>query len=295
MTPTKDESSQGKASSCPTGEPTPAATEEADEPTPTTVVWLCPDVLNTIEQARTLFLYKPPDAKHGYYECIKTPCGSALCIHSIVLQHYASEPPAIALRNFLPLFHLTGVRSSMIPKFIKSKTVVDLVQPLLSKLRLPICRHLRVCDLLVGETLALPNGLMGKNPCQCRKDYPIQGPWPGRVRHWFPCPTYTVCQACHAEGSFTAVGLGATKGKEDDSAPMGFVLDILRDLGSATDEQEPGWKCHAVSSSTLADAQEDWARMNQFPEDECPQKIPHVDSPSTVQGLLDTVWNFLGT
>jgi hypothetical protein len=105
---------------------------------------------------------------------------------------------------------------------------------------------------------------------------------------------YTVCQACHAEGSFTAVGLGAFRGITDSPEPLAFVLDILRDLGSATDEQEPGWKCHAVSPSILADAQEDWARRHEFPEDQSPQKITYEESPSIVQGLLNIVLNILG-
>src|SRR5436305_12714322 len=78
MTPANDESSQRKASSHLTGEPIPTAIAKAGEPTPTTAIWLCPDVLNTIEQARTLFLYKPPDAKHGYTERIKSSCGRPL-------------------------------------------------------------------------------------------------------------------------------------------------------------------------------------------------------------------------
>ena len=240
MTPTEDESSQAKASSCPDGDFTPAATEEAEGSTPTTAVWLCPDVSNTIEQARTLFLYKPPDAGHRYFERMKASCGSARCLYPMILIHYASEPPAIALRNYLPLSWVKLAHNWMIPRFVKTDAVADLVQPVLSKFRLPICSHLRACDLLVGETLALPNDPMEDNHCQCSKDYPIQGPWPRRVRHWVSCPIYTVCKACQAERSFTAVGLAVTKGKRNDPATLGFLLDIMRDLGSATDEQEPG-------------------------------------------------------
>ena len=109
MTHTKDESSQAKASSGPSGKPSPAATEQADESTPATVVWLCPDISNTIEQVRTLFLYKPPDAEHAYYESFKTSCGNQGCMDPMGIQHYASGPPAIALRNLIQLFYLMGV------------------------------------------------------------------------------------------------------------------------------------------------------------------------------------------
>jgi hypothetical protein len=74
---------------------------------------------------------------------------------------------------------------------------------------------------------------------------------------------------------------------ENESQPRltGFVMD----------ESEPGWKCHALSSSTLADAQENWVRWMQSVKGERSQwKMSGKASKSTGRGLLDTVWKFLG-
>jgi hypothetical protein len=170
----------------------------------------------------------------------------------------------------------------------------DSLHTAISNLRLPLCRHLCLGDLLVGKTLPLPTDVIGKKlPCHCPKD----DPWPPRFRHFLSCPMYAVCQACHIEGSYTAVGLLAVKRGKGGAAKLLFKLDVMRELGCATEESEPGWKCHTLSSSTLANSLENWVRWMQFVKGERPQwKISSEASTSTGLrvGFLDTVKKFLG-
>jgi hypothetical protein len=279
MTPKKHESSQGEASSL-----------QAEEPTPGPTIWLCPHVSNTLEQARTLFLYKPPDATHGYMERIKT-CENACKgnMDTWVFQ-YLTKPPALAIRNIIRLFEIEGVRNPV--QTLKDRTTTDCLRALISNLRLPLCRHLCIGDLLLGKTLPLPSDVVPEgHVCECG-DPAI--PSPPRFRHLLSCRTYAVCRACHIEGSYTAVGLFALEG-EDDTAKLRFKLDVFRELGCATDESEQDWKCHALSSTTLADARANWVRWIQFVKGGRPQwKISGKASTSTGLGLLDTVWQFLG-
>jgi hypothetical protein len=224
MTSTTHEPSQGKASSI-----------QAEEPTPLPTIWLCPNVFNTSEQARTLFLYKPPDAKHGYEERIQ-PCGT-LCGWNIDTRvvHYLTEPPALAVRNVIRLFEMKEVRNCV--NALKSKTTVDHLHTAMSNLRLlrlPLCKHLCLSDLLAGGTLPLPNDILRKRwRCGCPDGAILSSP---RFRHFLSCQMYTVCQACHIEGSYTAVALVATEG--DDATKLGLTLDVWRELGCAMDESD---------------------------------------------------------
>lgn len=281
MTPTKHEPPQGKASSL-----------QAEEPTPVPTIWLCPHVSNTLEQARTLFLYKPPDAKHGYEERIRT-CGEPcyLNIDNRVV-HYLTEPPALAVRNFIRLFEIEEVRDYV--NALKSRTTVDHLHTAISNLRFlrwPLCKHLCLSDLLAGKTLPLPNDVIRG---RCRGGCPDGAiPSSPRFRHLLSCRVYTVCQACHIEGSYTAVALVAVVGKSD-AAKVSLVLDVWRELGCAMDESDPGWKCHALSSSTLADVQEDWVRWVQFANSKRPRwKTSGEASTRIGLGFLDRVRKFL--
>jgi hypothetical protein len=280
MSPTKQEPSQGKASSL-----------DSEEPTPAPTIWLCPYVSNTLEQARILLLYKPPDASHGYMEEIRT-CGNA-CNGNMNARviHYLTEPPALSIMNLIRLFEVEEVRDFV--KTIKSRTTADYLHTVISNLRLPLCRHLYVSDLLVGKTLPLPNDVSTReSACPCSEG---AIPWPPRFRHFLSCPRYAVCQACHTEGSYTAVGLLAMNNEKHGAAKLFLQLAVFRELGCVMDESEPGWKCHALSSSTLADAQENWVRWIQSVKGERPQwKMSGKASKSTGRGLLDTVWKFLG-
>jgi hypothetical protein len=124
----------------------------------------------------------------------------------------------------------------------------------------------RICDccfagicalaiLLVGKTLRLLDALLETSlRCQCSGVAHI--PWPPRLRHFLSCLMYTVCQACDAEGSHTAVAFVAQNCRTDSEATLCLHLDVWRELGCAMDESEAGWKCHALSPSTLADALE---------------------------------------
>jgi hypothetical protein len=145
---------------------------------------------------------------------------------------------------------------------------------------------------VVGETLPPPNEVIRtRYPCQCSRP----GPWPPRLRHFLRCPAFTVCQVCHTEGSYTAVGLVAVNFGKDD-ANFSFKLDVYRELGCGMDELEPDWKCHAQSPSTLADAQENWVRWMQLVKDKRRQwKISDEASTSTRPGFLETVNEILGT
>jgi len=81
---------------------------------------------------------------------------------------------------------------------------------------------------------------------------------------------------------------------KDDAARLYFALDVWRELGCAIDESDPGWKCHALSSSTLADAQEDWVRWLQFANSKRPQwKTSGEASTSIRLEFLDRVRKFL--
>lgn len=283
MTPTKQEPPQGKASSL-----------QAEEPTPVPAIWLCPHVSNTFEQARTLFLYKPPDAKHGYAEWTKT-CGKP-CRWNIDTRvvHYLTEPPALALRNFIRLFEMVDVRNYV--NALKSGTMVDHLHTAISNLRflrLQLCKHLCLSDLLAGKTLALPNDVLREGwCCGCPGGDILSSP---RFRHFLSCRVYTVCQACHTEGSYTAVALVAVATEsKDDAAKLSLTLDVWRELGCAMDESDPGWKCHALSSSTLADVREDWVRWVQLANSKRPQwNTSGEASTSTGTGFLDRVRKFL--
>jgi hypothetical protein len=281
MTPTNHEPPQGKASSL-----------QAEEPTPVPTIWLCPHVSNTLEQVRTLFLYKPPDAKHGYQEWTRTcgrPCYRNISTHVV---HYLTEPPALAVRNLIRLFEMEKVCNRI--NALKSRTTADHLHTAISNLRflrLPLCKHLCLSDLLAGRTLPLPNDVLTQGlRCGCPDAANLSSP---RFRHFLSCRMYTVCQACHIEGSYTAVALIATEGKYD-AAKLSLVLDVWRELGCAMDESDPGWKCHALSSSTMADVQEDWVRWTQFANSKRPQwKTSCEASTSTGLGFLDRVRKFL--
>jgi hypothetical protein len=278
MTPTKHEPSQGKAPSL-----------QAEEPTPAPTIWLCPYVSNTLEQAKTLFLYKPPDAKHGYEERIRA-CGD-LCYWNVDTRvvHYLTEPPAVAVRNFIRLFEMEEVRDCV--KTLKSRTTVDYLHNAISNLRLPLCKHLCLSDLLAGKTLPLPNDVIREGwRCGCPDGAILSSP---RFRHLLSCRVYTVCQACRTEGSYCAVGLIATKCK-GDAAKLYLTLEVWRELGCAMDVSDPGWECHALPSSTLADVQEDWVRWVQFAKSERSQwKTSGEASTSIGLGFLNRVRKFL--
>ena len=272
---------QGKASSL-----------QAEEPTPVPTIWLCPYVSNTLEQVRTLFLYKPPDAEHGYEERIKA-CGK-LCYWNIDTRvvHCLTEPPALVVRNFIRLFEMEEVRNCV--RALKSRTTVDHLHTAISNLRflrLPLCKHLCLSDLLAGKTLPLPNDVLTEDwRCGCPGGEILSSP---RFRHFLSCRMYTVCQACHTEGSYTAVALVATEGKYD-AAKLFLTLDVWRELGCAMDESDPGWKCHTLSPSTLADVQEDWVRWVQFANSKRPQwKTSGEASTSIGLRFLDRVRKFL--
>jgi hypothetical protein len=203
--------------------------------------------------------------------------------------HYRTEPPALALMNGIHLFEIDEVCD--LAEILKGKATADHLHTVISNLRLPLCGHLGLSDLLVGKTLPLPKVVSDgkKSRCQCYGGCPS----PPRLRHSLSCPVYTVCQACHTEGSYTAVGLVAVR-KGKDGATLGFALHVLRELGCVMDESEPGWKCHALSSSTLADARGNWIRWLQFVKDEHSQLKISGDAPAgTGGGFLNTVRKLL--
>jgi hypothetical protein len=204
--------------------------------------------------------------------------------------HYLTEPPALALLNVIHLFEIEEVQDSV--KTLKSRTTADYLHTLIRHLRLPLCRHLCLSDLLVGKTLPLPNELLGEGRfCECVDD---AIPWPPRFRHLLSCRAYAACPACHAEGSYTAVGLHALD-REDCATKLLFRLVVFRELGCAMDESEPDWKCHAFSSTILADALENWVSWMQYVEDKRYQwKASGETSTSTGVGFLDSVWKLLG-
>jgi hypothetical protein len=177
---TKHEPSQGKASSL-----------QAEEPTPAPAIWPCPCVSNTLEQAKTLFLYKPPDARHGYGGLIRTcrkDCDDNIVARAI---HYLAEPPALAIRNLIRLFQIEGFRNCV--KTLKSRTTADHLHTAISNLRLSLCKHLCLSDLLVGKTLPLPNNVLGKGClCKCAAG---AIPWQPRFRPFLSCQQYAVRQS----------------------------------------------------------------------------------------------------
>jgi hypothetical protein len=88
--------------------------------------------------------------------------------------------------------------------------------------------------LLAGGTLPLPKDVLRKRwRCGCPDGAILSSP---RFRHFLSCQMYTVCQACHIEGSYTAVALVAMEG--DDAKKLGLTLDVWRELGCAMDESD---------------------------------------------------------
>jgi hypothetical protein len=81
--------------------------EEEDEAP--LLLWLCPHTCLTLDQARVMFLYRPPDAENGYGESFRT-CHDKYCsfevnngvIHSFTDQH------TLILRTHLTLFRVQG-------------------------------------------------------------------------------------------------------------------------------------------------------------------------------------------
>jgi hypothetical protein len=155
MTPTEHEPSQGKASSLQAEEPTPPPAIKAEEPTPAPAMWPCPHVSNTFEQAKRLFLYKPPDAKHGYCERLQT-CEDACkgYMDTLILHYLKDEPPALVIRNIIHLFWMDEVRDPV--KILKSRTTADRLHTVISNLRLPLCRHLCLGEFSGGRDTSSP-------------------------------------------------------------------------------------------------------------------------------------------
>ena len=121
--------------------------------------------------------------------------------------HYLTEPPALAVRNLIRLFQIEGFRNYL--KTLNNRKTADHLHAAISNLRMQLCRHLCLSNLLVGKTLPLPTDVIGNNCyCKCAES---AFPWPPRLRHFLSCRMYAVCQACHTEGCIHRGCLGRNK------------------------------------------------------------------------------------
>jgi hypothetical protein len=226
--------------------------EEEDEAP--LLLWLCPHTCLTLDQARVMFLYRPPDAENGYGESFRT-CHDKYCcfevsngvIHSFVDQH------TLILRTHLTLFRVQGCEDYN--EASKRSFTVQRVGLALSHLKFPICRHIRtddfhVLDHFTPSCIYLPKEDGTKVPCTC-KNLECPGSHTGKQH-------YRACLDCRREGCYTAFGFLASPTSWDGRRDLELHLDLFRDLGCMENSHAPGWRCHAYDKGSMDQIAQNW-------------------------------------
>jgi hypothetical protein len=226
--------------------------EEEDEAA--LLLWLCPHTCLGLDQARAMFLYRPPDAEDCYLENL--PCGhDKYCCFEIIntLIHTFSVQHILVLRTCITLFRIQGCEDY--DDASKRSFTVQRVGLALSHLKFPICRHIRtddfhVLDHFTPSCIRLPKGDGTEVPCTCKnREYPNSHTG---YQH------YRVCLDCCREGCHTTFGFRACPTSWYGRRDLLLQLDLIRDLGCMENSHAPGWRCHAYDKGKIDQIAQDW-------------------------------------
>jgi hypothetical protein len=226
--------------------------EEEDEAA--LLLWLCPHTCVTLDQARAMLLYRPPDAEDGYSERLRT-CHDKYCgldVTNSVL-HSFHDQHTLILRTNLTLFRIQGCEDYN--EASKRSFTVQRVGLALSHLKFPICRHIRTDNFHVLEhftpsCIYLPKEDGTDVPCTCRNpEYPHSHTGNNH---------YSACLGCRKEGCYTAFGFRACPTSWDGRKDLLLRLDLFRDLGCMENSHAPGWRCHAYDEGEIDQIAQDW-------------------------------------
>jgi hypothetical protein len=226
--------------------------EEEDEAA--LLLWLCPHTCVTLDQARAMLLYRPPDAKDGYTESFRT-CPDAHCHFEIVncVQHSFHNQHTLELRTNLTLFRVQGCEDYN--EASKQSFTAQRVRLALSHLKFRICRHIRtdaspVLDHFNPSCVYLPKEDGTYVSCTCRDpEYPLS--YQGAYH-------YRACLSCSKAGCNTRFGFRAFTKMLDGRKDLVLVLDLYRGLGCMENSRAPGWRCHAYDEGTIGQIAQDW-------------------------------------
>ena len=134
--------------------------EEEDEAA--LLLWVCPHTCLTLDQACTMFLYRPPDAKDGYLERLRT-CNDKYCSFEVInsVLHSFHDQHTLMLRTNFILFRIQGCEDYN--EASKRNFTVQRVSLALSHLKFPLCRHIRTdashaIDCFNPSCIYLPKG-----------------------------------------------------------------------------------------------------------------------------------------
>ena len=250
-------------------------------------LWLCPHVSNTIEQARKLSLYRPPDAQQFYCELIR-PCTEPDCYWNIIsrVRHMSLEPSAIMLRTSFRLFEVEDCEDPV--KAAKQHFTTGRIKLALSYFDLPICKHLRLSDPVVGNHFN-PKCLMIDRldgtyaECSCSEVDLRQRP---TGAHFRPC------LECFSQGCFTTFGFQSRHELLGGKRTLNLKLYVFRDLGGLENSSHPAWTCHAMSTSQLAQFSSNWRVWMTFIEERRPEwNVNPVTSSTRCRNLIKRLLN----
>lgn len=218
------------------------------------LLWVCPHTCVTLDQARAMFLYRPPDAEDGYTERLST-CHDEDCRLEVInsVLHSFRDQHTLTLRTNFTLFRIQGCEDYN--EASKRSFTIQRVSLALSHLKFPMCRHIRtdaspVLDHFNPSCLYLPKGDGTDVPCTCRdREYP--GSRAGNHH-------YLACLGCRKEGCDTEFGFRACPTTWDGRKDLLLQLDLYRDLGCMENSHAPGWRCHAYDEGKIHQIAQDW-------------------------------------
>jgi hypothetical protein len=218
------------------------------------LLWVCPHTCVTLDQARAMFLYRPPDAKDGYTERLRT-CHDEYCPLEVVnsVLHSFHDQHTLTLRTNFTLFRIQGCEDYN--EASKRFFTVQRVSLALSHLKFQMCRHVRtdasdVLDHFNPNCIFLPKGDGTDVPCTCRdREYPLSRPG----NHH-----YRACLGCSEEGCDTVFGFRACPTTWGGRKDLLLQLDVHRVLGCMENSHAPGWRCHAYDEGNIDQITQDW-------------------------------------
>lgn len=209
------------------------------------LLWLCPHTCVTLDQARVMFLYRPPDAKGGYTERLRT-CHDSYCTFEVnsSVKHSFHDQHTLTLRTCLTLLLIQGCEDyhEASERFF----TVRRVGLALSRLKFPICRHITTEDSYVLEHFT-PSCFYSRDD----KNGEYLCSHTGKQH-------YRQCFDCRDRGCYTAFGFRSCPTSWDGTKNLLLQLDVYRDLGCMENSHTPGWRCHAYGKGKIDQLAQDW-------------------------------------
>jgi hypothetical protein len=226
--------------------------EEEDEAA--LLLWLCPHTYVTLDQARDMFLYRPPDAEDGYTERLRT-CHDEYCRFEVInsVTHSFRDQHTLTLRTNLTLLRIQGCEDYN--EASKRSFTVQRVNLALSHLKFPMCRHIRtdaynVINCFNPSCIYLPKWDGTNVSCTCRDH---ESPFSQAGDHHF-----RACLGCRKEGCETVFGFRACATTWDGRKDLLLQLELYRGLGCMENSHAPGWRCHAYYEGKIDQITRDW-------------------------------------